>query len=127
MPPSQPRRTGGTDRGADVDALLSLTLEAHNPERNHHRRYAVSVGRDLFGHWTVRVSFGRVGQAGQEKRYGSPDECAMRAVVRQCLTRRRSAPGRLGCGYEVTDYHASAGVALADWLPLEFAALPPKA
>jgi predicted DNA-binding WGR domain protein len=81
-----------------MDALLTLTLEAHNPARNHHRRYAVSVGRDLFGHWMVRVSYGRVGQAGQEKRYGGTDEHAMRAVVRKCLSRRRSAPAGWAAG-----------------------------
>ena len=106
-----------------MDALLALTLEAHNPARNHHRRYAVSVGRDLFGHWTVRVSYGRVGRPGQEKRYGGPDAGEMRAVVRRCLARRRSAPGRLGCGYRVTACHAAPGVAPADWLPADVVAL----
>ena len=100
-----------------MDALLVLTLEAHNPARNHHRRYSVNVGRDLFGHWTVWVCYGRMGQPGQEKRYGGPDEEALRAVVRRCLARRRSAPGRLGCRYEVTDCRAGGGVNLANWVP----------
>ena len=82
-----------------MDALLTLTLEAHNPARNHHRRYTVSVGRDLFGHWTVRVTYGRAGHPGRGRRFGSPDEAEMPAVVRRCLARRRSAPGRLGCAY----------------------------
>ncbi len=30
-----------------MDNLLTLAFEAHHPERNHHRRYEVSVGRDL--------------------------------------------------------------------------------
>lgn len=102
-----------------MDALLTLAMEAHNPARNHHRRYTITVGRDLFGHWTVRSSYGRVGQPGQEMRYGSPDEAEMRAVVQQCLARRRSAPERLGCWYKVTTCCAADGFGLADWLPAE--------
>lgn len=32
-----------------MDNLLYLCFEAHNPARNHHRRYEVRLGRDLFG------------------------------------------------------------------------------
>ena len=108
-----------------MDDLLTLTLIARNPDRNHHRRYQVGVGRDLLGHWTVRVSYGRVGQAGQERRYGGPDEGEMRAVVRRCLARRRSAPGRLGCGYTLVERAAAPGLDPADWLPAGWPAIGP--
>jgi hypothetical protein len=36
-----------------MDNLLTVTLEAHNIELNHHRRYQITVGRDLLDDWTV--------------------------------------------------------------------------
>ncbi len=50
--------------------ILSVALEAHNHERNHHRRYEVSVERDLLGDWLVTIRFGRVGGGTQERRFG---------------------------------------------------------
>jgi len=41
--------------------LLSLTLEAHNTEQNHHRRDAVTIGRDLLDAWTISIRYGRTG------------------------------------------------------------------
>ena len=49
-----------------MDNLLTLALEAHNAEKNHHRRYQVTLGRDLLDHWTVAIRYGRTGQAGRE-------------------------------------------------------------
>lgn len=46
-----------------MDNLLTVAFEAHHPERNHHRRYEVRVGRDLFDDWTVTIRYGRVGRA----------------------------------------------------------------
>jgi hypothetical protein len=103
-----------------VDNLLSLTLAAHNPERNHHRRYTIRVGRDLFGVWTATIEYGRVGHGGRERRYSGSDADALRSVVRRCLSRRLSAPRRIGCAYRLTGYTVTAGLVIADWLPAEF-------
>jgi predicted DNA-binding WGR domain protein len=52
-----------------MDNLLTVAFEAHNPELNHHRRYQVTLDRDLLDAWTLSISYGRTGQGGQEKRF----------------------------------------------------------
>ena len=41
-------------KGHLMENLLSITLEAHNPEQNHHRHYAVTLGRELLNDGPVR-------------------------------------------------------------------------
>jgi len=48
-----------------MDNLLSVRLEAHRPDRNHHRFYELRIGRDFFGQWTLTICYGRIGQAGR--------------------------------------------------------------
>jgi predicted DNA-binding WGR domain protein len=102
-----------------MDNLLTVALEAHHPERNHHRSYVATVGRDLFGDWTVTIRYGRVGQGGQEIRYAASESEAMRAILRNRLRRRLSAPKRIGCAYRLASFSAAAGFDATDWLPGE--------
>ncbi len=92
-----------------MDNLLTVAFEAHNPEGNHHRHYAVTVGRDLLEDWTVAIRYGRIGQAGQERRYAAADPEAIRAIIRDRLRRRLSAPRRIGCAYRLTRLDAAPG------------------
>jgi len=85
-----------------MDSLLTLAFEAHHAQRNHHRHYEVRIGRDLLDDWTVTIRYGRVGQGGQERRYGSPEPEALRAIIRDRLLRRLSAPKRIGCSYRLS-------------------------
>lgn len=102
-----------------MDGLLKLTLEAHNPAENHHRWYEVRVGQDLFGQWTVCLTYGRSGQAGQRKVYAGPEPAELKARVRDHLLRRLSAPQRIGCPYHVTRNDAAVGFDVAAWLPAD--------
>jgi hypothetical protein len=99
-----------------MENLLAIAFEAHHPAKNHHRRYEIVIGRDLLGHWTVAVRFGRAGQRGSERRYGSPRREDMQAVVRDWLCRRLTAPRRIGCPYRLTGYSAAPGLDAAVWL-----------
>jgi predicted DNA-binding WGR domain protein len=56
-----------------IDNLLTIAFEAHHAELNHHRRYQITVGRDLLDDWTVAIGYGRVGKGGQQKRFASPN------------------------------------------------------
>lgn len=103
-----------------MDNLLTVTFEAHNPARNHHRRYQVTVGRDLFGDWTVCVNYGRTGQAGRELHFAAPDAGVVQRVARERLRRRLSAPRRIGCPYQLTALTAVPGFDIASWLGSEF-------
>lgn len=99
-----------------MDNLLTVTFESHNRARNHHRRYQVSVGRDLFGEWTVCINYGRTGQAGRELHFAAPEVSAVQRIVRERLRRRLSAPKRIGCPYQITALTAEPGFDTADWL-----------
>jgi predicted DNA-binding WGR domain protein len=102
-----------------MDNLLTIGLEAHNPELNHHRCYQVTVGRDLLGDWSVSILYGRVGQSGQFRRYASTDASDMQAVIRDRLRRRLSAPRRIGCAYRLAAFSHAPGFDATGWLPGE--------
>ncbi len=102
-----------------MDGLLTLAFEAHHADRNHHRRYEVRIGRDLLEDWTVTIRYGRVGQGGQERRYGSREPETLRAILRDRLRRRLSAPRRIGCSYQLTNLSEAPGFDAGDWLPAD--------
>lgn len=97
--------------------VLTLTLEAHHADNDHHRRYELSLGQDLLGYWMVTIRYGRIGQGGQERRYASAKPEDMRAVVCERLRRRSSAPRRIGCPYRVVGLSAAPGFDPGLWLP----------
>lgn len=99
-----------------MENLLFIALEAHNPERNHHRRYEIAIGRDLFMDWVVTVRFGRIGGGCQVERFGGRDVERLRDVIESRLTRRLTSHRRLGCAYKVVAMRSIAGME-GDWLP----------
>lgn len=105
-----------------MDNLLSVVFEAHHPEKNHHRRYELVIGRDLLDDWTVAIRYGRAGQRSRDQRFAAPECEAMRAVVRDRLRRRLSAPRRIGCPYRLTAYNTAPGFDGSVWLPGEIMA-----
>lgn len=102
-----------------MDNLLSVTFEAHNDQRNHHRRYEIRIGRDLFGVWTVAFCYGRTGRGGQEVVYSGANSEPLRKVIRDSLRRRMSAPRRIGCAYRLMELSASDAFDVKSWLPME--------
>lgn len=98
--------------------LLTIALEAHSDELNHHRRYEVSVGRDLLGDWVVTVRYGRVGGPLRELRFGRPDAEEARAIVHDRLRRRLSAPKRIGCRYRIRELVVPPSITLSQWVPV---------
>jgi predicted DNA-binding WGR domain protein len=102
-----------------MDSLLTLAFEAHHAQRNHHRHYEVRIGRDLLDDWTVTIRYGRTGQHGQERRYGSPEPEALRAIIRDRLRRRLSAPKRIGCSYRLCAMSEAPGFDATAWLPAD--------
>ena len=102
-----------------MENLLTVAFEAHNPERNHHRRYEVTLGRDLFNNWTVKIRHGRCGKGSQCKSFASSEADEMKALIRDRLRRRLSAPKRIGCPYRLAAFNSSVGFDAAAWLPGE--------
>ena len=105
-----------------MDNLMTVVFEAHNPEANHHRRYQLTLGRDLLDDWTVTVSHGRVGQAGQERQFASPNAETIKGIVHDRLRRRLSAPRRIGCAYRLTTLDTAQEFDCFAWLPQELLA-----
>ena len=97
-----------------LDSLF-IGLEAHHDALNHHRRYEISVGRDLLGDWVVTVRYGRIGRPMQVLTFGHHDEAAALSAVRERLSRRRSAPRRIGCPYRLVDW-SGAEAEVMRWL-----------
>lgn len=100
-----------------MDNLLTVVFEAHSAHLNHHRRYAITVGRDLLDDWTISIRYGRIGQVGQELRLAHHDADAMRMIVRDRLRRRLSAPQRIGCAYRLMKLDVAIGFDGGQWLP----------
>jgi predicted DNA-binding WGR domain protein len=100
-----------------MENLLTVIFEAHHAAKNHHRRYQVTLGRDLFDAWTVSIRYGRVGQAGSQTQFASPNADDIRTVIRARLRRRLSATQRIGCPYRLTLLDTAAGLDPATWLP----------
>lgn len=102
-----------------MDNLLTLSLEAHNNQENHHRRYEIMVGRDLLDDWTLCIRYGRTGQYGTQLRFAATEPEELRVIIRERLRRRLSAPRRIGCPYRLTQLSAAAGIDAASWIPKE--------
>lgn len=100
-----------------MDNLLILAFEAHNAALNHHRRYEVVLGRDLFDDWTLAIRYSRVGQGGRLLRFASASPAEIRAIIRDRLRRRLSAPKRIGCPYQLAAFSAASGFDASAWLP----------
>ncbi len=105
-----------------MDHLLNLTFEAHHAELNHHRRYEITVGQDLLDDWIVSIRYGRMGERGQEKRFAAAEANELKAIIRDRLRRRLSAPRRIGCAYRMTNLNTAAGFDASAWLPGELMA-----
>jgi hypothetical protein len=105
-----------------MDNLLTIAFEAHHSERNHHRRHQVTVGCDLLDDWTVAICYGRADQEGRELHCASPKPDDMKAVIRDRLRRRPSAPKRIGFAYRLSAFTAAPGFDTSAWLPGEIMA-----
>jgi hypothetical protein len=80
---------------------LFIGLEAKDPEANRLRSWQVEAGPDLFGVWTAKVCFSRIGTVGRAVRhdFASVSEAEVRSFVRAKLRRRRTAQRRIGVAY----------------------------
>lgn len=90
-------------KAQDVMELRYVQLVAKDPERNILRHWQIEPILDLFGRWTIRVTFGRIGRNGRSvhKTFGS--EAEARRYYCAALRRRATAPRRIGVNYQPVD------------------------
>lgn len=100
-----------------MDNLMNVAFEAHHAELNHHRRYEITIGRDLLDDWTVSIRYGRTGSGGHVLRYAGQDKAKLQAIVKERLRRRLSAPKRIGCSYRLNSLNSAPGFDSGGWLP----------
>ncbi len=99
--------------------LLTVAFEAHHAERNHHRRYQITIGRDLLDDWVLTIHYGRTGQRGHEQLFANANGGELQRMVRERLRRRLSAPRRIGCAYRLKEFSTADGFNAYAWLPGE--------
>ena len=103
-----------------MDNLLTVAFEAHNAEKNHHRRYAghprPRFARRLDGCHPLRPH--RPGrETARVRQPRSPTRCG-RSSATGC-GRRLSAPKRIGCPYRLAAFSTAPGFDASAWLPGE--------
>jgi predicted DNA-binding WGR domain protein len=98
---SETPRTGYTAAMASPPLPRLIRLQAVDPARNIARAYSLHMGVDLFGAWTVETSWGRVGTAGQSRRYSFADRSVAHQFVKRILGHRQTARSRIGVGYRL--------------------------
>lgn len=102
-----------------MENLLTVRLEAHHTERNHHRFYELRLGHDLFGLWMLTLHYGRTGRNGHLRQFSSSDASILRSQIQQCLRVRETAPRRLGCRYRLVSMEQADGFPVSHWFPEE--------
>jgi predicted DNA-binding WGR domain protein len=85
-----------------MDAI-KVVLRGCQPSLNRYRSWSIEAGLDLFGNWTARVSFGRIGSRGRMILREFASEEDVRLFVRKGLRRRCSAVRRAGVAYRVVE------------------------
>lgn len=71
---------------------MTMHLEHRNPERNCFRFYRLDVAQDLFGLWTLRRNWGRIGTRGRD-RINSFPSLAAAETARQTLAAEKQRRG----------------------------------
>jgi len=93
-----------------MDNLLHISLRAVRRKIGLDRVYRISLGTDLFQQWFVTVTFGRYNTAGtSQTKYFEGMEEACRFIDR-VLKKRLSAPGRIGCHYQMVSFSGKEGI-----------------
>ena len=64
-------------------------LEHHRPDKNCFRFYRMDIARDLFGTWTLRCSWGRIGTHGRDRLESFSDRAQAEAAQAVLLAQKR--------------------------------------
>ncbi len=81
-----------------------IEMHARNPLTRCARSWRAEIARDLFGAWTIRVAYGRIGSHGRELVKTVDSEAKARAMLKAALARRATARNRKGIDYREVEW-----------------------
>jgi predicted DNA-binding WGR domain protein len=65
--PGPPRQRSSVRGSSPIMTPAFTRLQKHDPQRNQHRYYLLSIRPNLFGTWSLIREWGRIGRPGQVK------------------------------------------------------------
>ena len=82
-------------------SLLSIHLQAKNPELNIARAYFLTIERNLLAEWVLEIAYGRIGHTPSRKifSFDTQEECLKKAG--SYLRKRATSERRIGCAYNL--------------------------
>lgn len=83
--------------------MRDYRLKAINPEKGIYRWYEIKCNRDLFGSWSLILSFGRISQKGKTKLMLFDSFAEMDKYLQKILRKRLTSHTRIGCNYILVD------------------------
>ncbi len=78
---------------------MTIRLEAHDAQRNIHRRYEIARSPDLFGWTLVECRWGRAGGELRSKILAAPTVDAADRLVKGVMRKRAGSVKRIGVAY----------------------------
>jgi predicted DNA-binding WGR domain protein len=98
------RLLGTLDQPALVQTGWNIQLQAKHPPKNIFRWYSLRVDQNLFGEWSLSISYGRIGRRGQTKQYHWSELAGLMIHIKAILRKRLNATQRIGCNYEIITF-----------------------
>jgi hypothetical protein len=84
--------------------LLHVRLRAVNRDLKFDREYTIGLGKDLFQHWYVIITFGRYQTWGASRTKTFDTRQEAYDFINSKLRRRLSSPKRIGCSYQIISF-----------------------
>ncbi len=79
--------------------MQDYRLKAIDLDKGIFRWYEIKPIQDLFGHWSLIVSFGRINTKGRTKIISFDTVEEMHTGLHKILKKRLTAKNRIGCNY----------------------------
>jgi predicted DNA-binding WGR domain protein len=72
----------------DLDSAVYVHFESIDPEQNRYRFYTITWQKTLWGEWTIRTTWGRIGGVGRSRVAYFESELALREALPAVIARR---------------------------------------
>lgn len=83
--------------------MQEYRLRAIDPDKNIFRWYEIRPIRDLFGEWSLVLSYGRIRSSGRTKTIYFRNWAYMNHYIQRVLKKRLTSGNRIGCNYNLVN------------------------